>query len=91
MKNKDIPCCAADAMRRVKPVDVNGATVGPRLLDLVFCRGAALGLTDESAVRAELLKRVKVYNYVPPPAAEAYAGAVHREYAKMGTIREVSR
>ena len=30
----------------------------------------------------ELLKRVKVYNYVPPPAAEAYATAVHREFAK---------
>ncbi len=28
MKNKDIPCCAADAMRHVKAVDVNGATIG---------------------------------------------------------------
>jgi hypothetical protein len=90
MKNNDVPCCAADAMRRVKPIDVNGATVGLAMLDLVFAEVRDLGLTDESAVRAELLKRVKVYNYVPPPAADAYAGAVNREYAKwnnQGDIR----
>ncbi len=82
MKNKDIPCCAADAMRHVKPVEVNDATVGLAMLDLVFAEVRDLGLTDEAAVRAELLRRVKVYNYVPAPAAEAYADAVHREYAR---------
>lgn len=82
MKNNDIPCCAADAMRRVKPVEVNGATIGLAMLDLVFAEVQALGLTEEMAVRAELLKRVKVYNYVPPPAAGAYAGAVYQEYGR---------
>ena len=82
MKNKDTPCCAADAMRRVKPVEVNGATIGLAMLDLVFAEVHDLGLNDETAVRAELLKRVKVYNYVPPPALEAYAGAVYREYGR---------
>ncbi len=52
------------------------------MLDLVFAEVRDLGLTDEAAFGAELLKRVKVYNYVPPPAAEAYAAAVYREYAK---------
>ncbi len=90
MKNNDIPCCAADAMQRVKPVDVGGTTVGLAMLDHVFAEVRDPGLTDETAVRAELLKRVKVYNYVPPPAAEAYAAAVHREYANwnnQGDIR----
>jgi hypothetical protein len=82
MKNNDVPCCAADAMRRVKAVDVDGVTIGLAMLDLAFTEVRKLGLTDESAVRAELLKRVKVYNYVPPPAAEAYAAAVNREYVK---------
>ncbi len=82
MKNNDIPCCAADAMRRVKPVEVYGVTVGLAMLDLVFAEVRDLGLIDESAVRAELIKRVKVYNYVPPPAAEAYARAVYREYGR---------
>jgi len=82
MKNTDIPCCAADAVRRVKAVDVNGVTVGLSMLDLVFAEVRDLGLGDDTAVRAELLKRVKIYNYVPQPAADAYATAVHREYAK---------
>lgn len=82
MKNNDIPCCAADAMRRVKPVEVNGAIIGLAMLDLVFAEVRDLGLADESAVRAELLKRVKVYNYVPPSAAEAYVGAVYQEYGR---------
>ena len=89
MKNKDFPCCAADAMQRVKPVEVNGATVGLSMLDLVFAEVQALGLTDESAVRAELLKRVKVYNYVPASAAEAYAGAVYREYGRWSNQRGI--
>ena len=82
MKNNDIPCCAADAVRHVKPVEVNGATVGLSMLDLVFAEVQALGLADDAAVRAELIRRVKVYNYVPPSAAEVYADAVHREYAR---------
>ncbi len=82
MKNNDIPCCAADAVRHVRPVEVNGATVGLDCLDLVFAEVRALGLADDATVRAELLKRVKVYNYVPSAAAEAYAAAVHREYAR---------
>lgn len=82
MKNNDMPCCAADAMRRVKAVEVNGATVGLSMLDLVFAEVRDLELTDETAVRVELLKRVKVYNYVPPPAAEAYAGAVYQEFGR---------
>ena len=82
MKSDDIPCCAADAMRRVRPMGVNGATIGLAMLDLAFAEVQALGLTDETAVRAELLKQVKFYNYVPASAAEAYADAVDREYAK---------
>ena len=47
MKNKDITCCAADAMRRVMAVDVSGSTVGLAMLDLVFAEARNPGLTDE--------------------------------------------
>jgi len=36
MKNDDIPCCAADAMRAVRSVEVNGAPVGLSMLNLVL-------------------------------------------------------
>lgn len=80
MKDDDIPCCAADAMRRIKSIEVDGVTVGLAMLDHAFAEVRGLGLTDEAEVRTELLKRVKVYNYVPALAAAAYAGAVYREY-----------
>ncbi|HOT94617.1 MAG TPA: hypothetical protein PK089_05450 [Methanoregulaceae archaeon] len=82
MMNRDVPCCAAEAMRRVRPVVVNGATVGLSMLDLVFSEVRDLGLTDDAVVRAELIRRVKMFNYVPPSAAEAYAAAVYQEYMK---------
>lgn len=82
MKNNDTPYCAADAMRRVKPVEVNGATVGPSMLDFVFAVVHAPGRAADAAVRAELMKCVKIHNYIQPAITEAYATAVHREYAK---------
>ena len=82
MKYNDKPCCVAEAMRRVTLIDVGETAIGLTMLDLVFAEVHRLGLTDDATVRAELLKRVKVYNYVPPPAEDAYAGAVYREYAK---------
>jgi len=82
MKKDGIPCCAADAVRHVQPVEVDGATVGLAMLDHAFAEVREFGLANETAVRAELLKRVKVYNYVPASAAAAYVGAVYREYQR---------
>jgi hypothetical protein len=82
MNNNGIPCCAADAMRTVRQVEINGVTIGLSMLDLVVAEVQALDLASETAVRAELITRVKVYNYVPASAAEAYAAAVHREYIR---------
>jgi hypothetical protein len=82
MKNDGIPCCAADAIRSVKQVEVNGATVGLSMLDLVFAEVQELGLADDTAVQEELIRRVRVYNYVPHSAAGCYAAAVYREYVK---------
>ncbi|NLX49200.1 MAG: hypothetical protein GXY82_04880 [Methanospirillum sp.] len=82
MKNNDVPCCTAGAVLGIKPVEVNGATVGLSMLDLVFAEVWALELADSAAVRAELVRRVKVFTYVPPAAADACAAAVHREYER---------
>lgn len=74
--NDDKPCCAAEAMRRVKPVEVGGVTIGRVMLDHTFTQVRGLALADEAAIRTELLlKCVKCYNYIPAPAA-----AVYQEY-----------
>ena len=76
----DKPCCAAEALRRIRQIDVNGITTGISMLDESFSEVKGLGLSDDRGIREALLKRVKVYNYSPPAAAEAYADAIMREY-----------
>lgn len=80
MKNHGIPCCAADAVRRIRSIEVDGVTVGLAMLDDAFTEVRDLGLPTDAEIRAEVLRRVKVYNYVPAPAAPAYAEALYREY-----------
>ena len=61
-----IPCGAADA------VEVDGITVGLAMLDAVFGEVEAPGPLREE----ELLRRVKIYNYITRPAEESYAVAL---------------
>ncbi|MCX6685852.1 MAG: hypothetical protein NTV10_04305 [Methanoregula sp.] len=76
----DKPCCAAEALRRIRQIDVNDITTGISMLDESIDEVKGLGLSDERAIREALVKRVKIYNYIPPAAAEAYADAIVREY-----------
>jgi hypothetical protein len=76
----DKPCCAADALRRIRQIEVNGIRTGISMLDESIDDVKGLGLSDEHAIREALVKRVKIYNYIPPAAVEAYADAIVREY-----------
>ncbi|MBN1194182.1 MAG: hypothetical protein JXA08_02375 [Methanomicrobiaceae archaeon] len=76
------PCCAAEALRRIRRLDAGGVAVGLAMLDAVFEEVAALGLSAEEPLKNELLRQVKIYNYIPPQAEVAYAGALLREYRK---------
>lgn len=81
--NKDhIPCCAADALRRIRQIPVNGIMTGITMLDETIAATKDLGLTGEQAVSEALMKKIRVYNYVPPAAEEAYTRAVMDEYRK---------
>jgi hypothetical protein len=59
------PCCEAEALRRIRQVNVGGIVVGISMLDNILSEVKALNLTGEKEVGEELLKRVKIYNYVP--------------------------
>jgi hypothetical protein len=74
------PCCAADALRRIRQIDVNGIPTGITMLDESISGVKELGLTDEHDVREALMKQVKIYNYIPPGIQEAYREAIMREY-----------
>jgi len=82
----DKPCCPADALRRIRQVEVNGIMTGITMLDESIAEVKELKFTDEREIHEALMKRVKIYNYIPPGVADAYAEAIMKEYhtAKKG-------
>ena len=81
MDNK-IPCCAADALRRIRQVDVGGVVVGISMLDEILAEVKEMNLTGENDIGKELLRRVKIFNYVPASVEEKYRTALLQEYMK---------
>lgn len=82
MVEKEKPCCAAEALRRIRQVDVGGITVGLAMLDDIIDEVKGLQLTSRDAVIDELIRRIKIYNYVPSSAEDTYKKALYREYEK---------
>ena len=82
MTGQKCPCCAADAVAKIRKVKVNGITVGLAMLDAVFEEVGTLGPMTENELKIELLKRVKIYNYIPRSADDAYTDAILKEYRK---------
>ncbi len=83
------PCCEAEALRRIRQVDVGGIVVGISMLDHILSEVREMELPDEREIGRELLKRVKIYNYIPSSAEEKYRIALLEEYLKYkggGTI-----
>lgn len=80
--NTDIPCCQADALRRIKMVPVNGTPTGITMLDEIIAETKEMNLMCDQQIRDHLLKRVKVYNYIPKASEEAYMKAILAAYKK---------
>lgn len=77
---EDKPCCAAEALRRIRQVDVGGIVVGLSMLDKVIADVEALGITSEHGLTEELVKRAKIYNYIPKSAEQMYGNALLEIY-----------
>jgi hypothetical protein len=82
MGNDNKPCCPADAIRRIRQIMINGLPTGIIMLDDSIADVKAQGLTSDSAIREALMKRVKVYNYIPQTVETRYADALVEEYRK---------
>lgn len=74
------PCCEAEALRRIRQIDVGDIVVGISMLDHILSEVRALHLSGEKEIGDALLKQVKIYNYVPASAEEKYRSAFLREY-----------
>lgn len=82
MTGGEKPCCAAEALRRIRQIDVGGHPIGLAMLDAVLGEVIALHLSDDGAIGDELLRRVRIYNYIPPGAEEEYRIALLAEYRR---------
>lgn len=63
-------------------IPIDGVETGIDHLDLLMTEVIRLQLQDDGQVRSELLKRAKLYNYIPKKKEEAYAEALLKEYQR---------
>jgi len=76
-------CCPAAAARATKQLRLpDGFQVGIINLDTILREVAELKITDTETIKKELLKRVKIYNYVASSAEYDYSVALFREYRR---------
>jgi hypothetical protein len=78
----DKPCCAAEALRRIRQIPINGIMTGITMLDESIADVKERNPGNDSAIRESLMKKIKIYNYVPRGVEEAYAQALMEEYKK---------
>lgn len=82
MMDDDKPCCAADALRRIHQVKINGMMTGITMLDESIADVRSQNLRSESEIRDALMKKIRVYNYVPKGVENEYARVLMEEYKK---------
>jgi len=82
MGSDNKPCCAADALRRIRQIPISGIPTGITMLDECIAEIKTQALTNEPEIKAALLKRVKVYNYISRNVEEEYTRALFEEYKK---------
>lgn len=80
------PCCAAAAARKVKKLNIGGNLIGISNLDSIIEEVSRLELDDEKDIKKELLKRVKIYNYISPASEKDYEDALFGEYKRQRRV-----
>ncbi|MFC1936978.1 hypothetical protein ACFLWY_00290 [Chloroflexota bacterium] len=77
------PCCPAVAAKMIKKLTLpDGFQVGILNLESILKEVAELKLADAEAIKKELLKRVRIHNYVASGAEDDYSEALFKEYGR---------
>jgi hypothetical protein len=79
-KRREKPCCAAEAMRRIRRIEVGEVVVGLTMLNDILADVIDLDLASDTAIGDALIKQVKIYNYIPEEAEPLYRTALLAEY-----------
>lgn len=80
MKGSEPCVCSSDKVT-VRKIKIGGSNIGIAQLDQIINEVYELDLGEEEAAD-QLLKRVKVFNYVPPNAEEEYRRSLIKEYGR---------
>jgi hypothetical protein len=83
MNNDKIPCCAADALRRIRQIPINGIMTGIIMLDESIAAVKEQNPGSDTAIREALMKKIRIYNYIPSGVEEAYASALMEEFKRI--------
>jgi hypothetical protein len=78
----DKPCCAADALRRIRQIPINGIMTGITMLDESIAEVKEQNPGSEPEILSLLMKKIRIYNYIPKSVEEEYARALMEEYKK---------
>jgi len=76
----DKPCCAAAAAAQLRYLVVGGHRIAIAQLDEILNGAEDTAPNGENAIRIELVRLLKIYNYVPTPAENVYEDALFNEY-----------
>ena len=79
---KGKPCCPASAARMVRKLRVGDGEVGIVELEAIFEETRRLLPASDEALKAALLTRARIFNYIPPQAEGDYAEALLREFKR---------
>jgi len=79
-KKREKPCCAAEAMRRIRRIEVGGVVVGLAMLDDILEDVIDRGIAGVAAIGDELVRQIKIYNYIPKEAEPLYRAALLLAY-----------
>jgi hypothetical protein len=78
------PCCATASAREIEQLLVGGRSIGLAQLDEIMDEVKELDLQSDNEIGDALLKKVKIFNYVPSSAAPDYLRALLEEYHRRG-------
>ena len=70
---------------KTRRILIDGKETGIDHLEFILDDVKKLHLTDEEEIVAEIMKRVRVFNYVPTKKSDRYAEALLREYWQQET------
>ncbi|KUK61401.1 MAG: hypothetical protein XE10_1492 [Methanoculleus marisnigri] len=79
-KKREKPCCAAEALRRIRRIEVGEVVVGLAMLDDVLADVIKRGIAGVTVIGDELARQIKIYNYIPKEAEPLYRAALLLAY-----------